>query len=104
MQTPCTVDKDANFNSILEGPEVSIVAEVQGVEKTVISKMLEEGSNRWTYPVDRHAGVVRLHLHSLMLLKWLAPLAVCNLYFHPHDTDSHWTRRTFWTRANRVCV
>lgn len=30
---------------------------VLGVEKTIISKMLEEGSNKRTYPVDRHAGV-----------------------------------------------
>lgn len=30
----------------------------QGVEKTVVSKMLEQGTNRSTYPVDRHAGVV----------------------------------------------
>lgn len=32
---------------------------VQGVEKTIISKMLEKGSNKRTFPVDRHAGVVR---------------------------------------------
>jgi hypothetical protein len=31
---------------------------VQGVEKTIVSKMLVEGSNRRTYAVDRHAGVV----------------------------------------------
>lgn len=30
---------------------------VLGAEKTIISKMLEEGSNRRTYAVDRHAGV-----------------------------------------------
>ncbi len=34
--------------------------DVQGVEKTIISKMLVEGSNRRTYAVDRHAGVVRV--------------------------------------------
>ena len=32
----------------------------QGVEKTIVSKMLEKGSNRRTFPVDQHAGVVRL--------------------------------------------
>lgn len=32
---------------------------LQGVEKTILSKMLVEGSNRRTYAVDRHAGVVR---------------------------------------------
>lgn len=30
---------------------------VLGVEKTILSKMLVEGSNRRTYAVDRHAGV-----------------------------------------------
>jgi 20S proteasome subunit alpha 7 len=30
---------------------------VLGVEKTIVSKMLVEGSNRRTYAVDRHAGV-----------------------------------------------
>lgn len=31
---------------------------LQGCEKTVLSKMLEEGSNRQTFAVDLHAGVV----------------------------------------------
>jgi 20S proteasome subunit alpha 7 len=31
---------------------------LQGVEKTIVSKMLVEGSNRRTYAVDRHAGIV----------------------------------------------
>ena len=31
----------------------------QGCEKTVVSKMLEEGSNKRTFAVDRHAGLVR---------------------------------------------
>lgn len=31
----------------------------QGAEKTILSKMLVEGSNKRTYAVDRHAGVVR---------------------------------------------
>lgn len=30
---------------------------LQGAEKLIISKMLEENSNRRTFPVDRHAGV-----------------------------------------------
>lgn len=30
---------------------------MQGAEKLVISKMLEEHSNRRTFPVDRHVGV-----------------------------------------------
>ena len=34
------------------------LAYVQGCEKTVISKMLEEGSNKRTFAVDRHAGLV----------------------------------------------
>jgi 20S proteasome subunit alpha 7 len=29
---------------------------VQGTEKLVISKMMEENSNRRTFPIDRHAG------------------------------------------------
>ena len=32
---------------------------LQGVETQIISKMLEKGSNRRTYAIDRHAGVVR---------------------------------------------
>ena len=32
----------------------------QGVEKTILSKMLVEGSNKRTYALDRHAGVVRV--------------------------------------------
>jgi hypothetical protein len=31
---------------------------LQGVEKTIVSKMLVDGSNRRTYAVDRHAGIV----------------------------------------------
>ncbi len=31
---------------------------LQGAEKLIISKMLVENSNRRTFPVDRHAGVV----------------------------------------------
>ncbi|KAK9914969.1 hypothetical protein WJX75_003096 [Coccomyxa subellipsoidea] len=30
---------------------------VLGVEKTIVSKMLEKGSNKRTFPVDRHAGM-----------------------------------------------
>ena len=40
-------------------PLKSSVPDAQGVEKTILSKMLVEGSNRRTYAVDRHAGVVR---------------------------------------------
>lgn len=32
---------------------------MQGVEKTIVSKMLEKGSSRRCFAVDRHAGVVR---------------------------------------------
>ena len=32
----------------------------QGAEKTILSKMLVEGSNRRTYAIDRHAGIVSL--------------------------------------------
>lgn len=56
----------------------------QGVEKTIISKMLEKGSNRRTFPVDEHAGVVRLqmlvrrcriaHTLQLMVLTQHAPV------------------------------
>jgi 20S proteasome subunit alpha 7 len=31
---------------------------VMGVEKLIISKMLEPGSNRRVYHVDKHAGLV----------------------------------------------
>ena len=31
---------------------------LQGAEKTILSKMLVEGSNKRTYAMDRHAGVV----------------------------------------------
>ena len=31
---------------------------VQGAEKTIISKMLVGGSDKRTYAIDRHAGVV----------------------------------------------
>lgn len=34
---------------------------LQGAEKTIISKMLVGGSDKRTYAIDRHAGVVRLH-------------------------------------------
>ncbi len=34
---------------------------LQGVEKTIVSKMLEKGSSRRTFAVDRHAGVVQPH-------------------------------------------
>ena len=39
---------------------------MQGVEKPVVSKMLEKGSNRRAYAVDTHAGLVGLSfkLHS----------------------------------------
>ena len=36
--------------------------DLQGVEKTIVSKMLEKGSSRRIFPVDRHVGVV---LHCL---------------------------------------
>ena len=43
----------------------------QGVEKTIISKMLVEGSNRRTLPIARHAGVVRLaSCLAASLLQW----------------------------------
>lgn len=32
---------------------------MQGAEKLIISKMLEQNSNRRTFPIDRHAGMVR---------------------------------------------
>ena len=37
---------------------------VKGVEKTILSKMLVEGSNKRTYALDRHAGVV-CSLHAI---------------------------------------
>lgn len=33
---------------------------LQGIQKPVASKMLEKGSNRSAFAVDRHAGLVRL--------------------------------------------
>lgn len=36
---------------------------VLGVEKLVISKMLEPGSNKRINTIDRHAGVVRKQFH-----------------------------------------
>ena len=41
---------------------ICIANRVQGVEKTIVSKMLEKGSSRRTFAVDRHAGVVQYHL------------------------------------------
>lgn len=35
---------------------------VFGVEKLVLSKLYEEGSNKRLFNVDRHVGMVRLHL------------------------------------------
>ena len=35
------------------------------MEKKIVSKMLEKGSNKQTFPVDRHAGVVRACAHSI---------------------------------------
>ena len=37
---------------------VSKAPPVQGAEKTIISKMLVGGSDKRTYAIDRHAGVV----------------------------------------------
>ncbi len=39
---------------------------VIGVEKLIISKMLEEGANRRIYTIDKHIGMVRMHF-SLIL-------------------------------------
>lgn len=41
---------------------------MQGAEKTIISKMLVGGSDKRTYAVDKHAGVVG---HTdMLLLNW----------------------------------
>ena len=49
---------------------------VLGVEKLIISKMLAEGSNRRTFPVDRHAGVVRMHPAAFYIYAHVAPQAI----------------------------
>ena len=40
------------------------------VKRLSLSKMLEDGSNRQTFAVDRHAGVVGLSSCSLMASMW----------------------------------
>lgn len=41
---------------------------VFGVEKLVLSKLYEEGSNKRLFNVDRHVGMVRLHLKMFFCL------------------------------------
>jgi len=38
----------------------SVLICIQGIEKPIVSKMLEKGSNRRAYAVDLHAGLVSL--------------------------------------------
>lgn len=35
---------------------------VLGVEKLILSKMLEEGSNRRVFSIDRHIGMVKMQI------------------------------------------
>ena len=41
----------------------------QGVEKTILSKMLVEGSNKRSYALDRHAGVVRMLISACAVIR-----------------------------------
>lgn len=50
---PCSYSSRRGFHH----PAGQWLAPLQGAEKLIISKMLEQHSNRRTFPVDRHAGM-----------------------------------------------
>lgn len=57
----------------------------QGVEKPILSKMLVEGSNRRTYAIDRHAGMVSNftdHLFMFSISLMTASMRTCGLHMH----------------------